>query len=137
MITYYLNSIVPRKFKYEEREYFGEWFLVELTNHGLEIQKSTPCIPFYEVSDVVINLKSKQWSDFMASVQKLNLRPIDPEDLITDGCEVECHITFYRTLVKFDIINPNFKNFTKFRNLINSLTICEQYPKGLFYDKEY
>jgi|TARA_B100000767_G_scaffold232569_1_gene224526 hypothetical protein len=132
-----IKHIVPRKFRYEEIVYFGESFLIELTNQGLEVRKSTLGSTYYEIVDDVINLEPKQWSDFMARVQKLNLKPIEPEEMICDGCAVDCHITFYRTLVKFDIGNPNFKNFTKFRNLINDLTICEQYPKGLLYGEGY
>tara|TARA_B100000768_G_scaffold169901_1_gene175836 strand:+ start:187 stop:588 length:402 start_codon:yes stop_codon:yes gene_type:complete len=132
-----IKYIVPRKFRYEEIVYFGESFLIELTNQGLEVRKSTLGSTYYEIVDDVINLEPKQWSDFMARVQKLNLKPIEPEEMICDGCAVDCHITFYRTLVKFDIGNPNFKNFTKFRNLINDLTICEQYPKGLLYGEGY
>tara|TARA_B110000908_G_C10065266_1_gene362549 strand:- start:69 stop:470 length:402 start_codon:yes stop_codon:yes gene_type:complete len=132
-----IRHIVPRKFRYEEIVYFGESYLIELTNQGLKVQKSTLSSTFYAIVDDVINLEPKQWSDFIARVQKLNLKPIEPEEMICDGCQVDCHITFYRTLVKFDISNPDFKNFTKFRSLINDLTICEHYPKGLLYVEDY
>ena len=53
-----------------------------------------------------------------------------------DGFEVQCHITFYRTLIKFDIVNPDFANFEQFRELINEFTFCEEFPLGLFYEEE-
>ena len=53
-----------------------------------------------------------------------------------DGFQVACHIAFEKNLIKFEIINPMFKNFENFRNLINSLTVCLEYPHGLLFDND-
>ena len=29
-----------------------------------------------------------------------------------------------------------FKNFENFRNLVNSLTVCSEYPHGLLFDDD-
>ena len=124
-------SLKPKKFLYEESEYFGKNYLIELTKYGLELQRSTVCIPFTNGSDVVVKPTSDEWKNFIDSVKSLKLKPKEPKDNILDGFEVKCHITFNEVLVKFYIINPEFENFEKFRYLVNSLTICNDYPKGV------
>ena len=41
-----------------------------------------------------------------------------------------------KKLIKFYIINPDFENFEEFRTLINSLTICDDYPNGLLEQED-
>ena len=81
--------------------------------------------------EIIVDPTSLQWKDFFHSVRDLKLKPKEPDNDILDGFEVKCHIVFKELLLKFDIINPNFENFEKLRNLINQLTICEDYPEGL------
>ena len=131
-----MKKFIPRKFRYEEFHYFREGFLVEWTSRGLEIQRTSACIPFLIHSDVVLKKSLEDFEDFISKVENLDLNPTDPEDLMCDGFEVQCHITFYRTLIKFDIVNPDFANFEKFRELINEFTVCEEFPFGLFYEEE-
>ena len=66
---------------------------------------------------------------------RTQIKPTEPEDLILT-MEVECHITFKARLVKFEFINPDFKNFKKLRKLINQLTICDDFPNGVLFDRE-
>ena len=111
--------------------------LIKLTNKGLELQKEGQpteeickdgsVIPF----GIIVEPTSLEWSNFFHSVRNLKLKPKEPENDILDGFEVKCHITFREVLLKFNIINPDFENFEKLRNIINQLTICENYPKGL------
>ena len=131
-----MKKFIPRKFRYEEFHYFREGFLVEWTSRGLEIQRTSACIPFLIHSDVVLKKSSEDFEDFISKVENLDLNPTDPEDLMCDGFEVQCHITFYRTLIKFDIVNPDFANFEQFRELINQFTVCKEFPLGLFDEEE-
>ena len=39
-------SLKPKKFLYEESEYFGNNYFIELTKYGLELKRSTVSIPF-------------------------------------------------------------------------------------------
>ena len=131
-----MKKFRPRKFRYEEFHYFSEGFLVEWTSRGLEIQRTSACIPFLVHSDVVLKKSPEDFEEFISKVQNLGLKPTNPEELACDGFGVQCHITFYRTLIKFDIVNPDFENFAEFRELINEFTICEEFPLGLFYEEE-
>ena len=132
----HMKKFMPRKFRYEEFHYFWKGFLVEWTSRGLEIQRTSACIPFLIHSDVVLQKSSEDFQDFISNLDKLDLKPIDPEDLVCDGFEVQCHITFYRRLIKFDIVNPDFANFEEFRKLINEFTVSEEFPLGLFNEEE-
>lgn len=128
--------MTPRKFKYEETSFYGANYLVELTERGLEVQHSTSCIPFLKVSDVVVKPTDSEWNNFEENVRSLCLIPREPDEGICDGSQVECHITFRNKLLKFDISNPSFDGFDDLKNLINQLTFCSEYPKGVFFDEE-
>ena len=124
----------PRKFFYQETVYFGTTTKIEWTNKGLDVTE----LERFEYPDqyegILINPSDKTWRRFETEVRELKLTPTEPEDMILDGMEVECHITFKTRLVKFNIINPDFKNFEKLRNLINQLTICDDFPDGAISD---
>jgi hypothetical protein len=128
--------MTPRKFKYEETSFYGSNYLVELTERGLEVQHSTSCIPFLKASDVVVKPTDSEWNNFEENVRSLCLIPCEPDEGICDGSQVECHITFRNKLLKFDISNPSFDGFDDLKNLINQLTFCSEYPKGVFFDEE-
>ena len=128
----------PRKFLYRELTYMRRRCdLIKLTKKGLELQREGQ--PFKVICEdggvmpfeIIVDPTSLQWKDFFHSVRDLKLKPKEPDNDILDGFEVKCHIVFREVLLKFDIINPNFENFEKLRKLINQLTICEDYPKGL------
>ena len=122
----------PRKFYYEERAYFGESVLIEWTHRGLELQKSTSCIPFLVGSDICLHPSDEDWNNFVEDLKALDLHPSSPVDFVCDGFEVNCHITFRTTLVKFRIINPDFFGFDRFKLLVNDLTKCQEFPRGIF-----
>jgi hypothetical protein len=128
--------MTPRKFKYEETSFGGLNYLVEWTEHGLEVQATTDCIPFLMVSDVIVRPSDEKWQNFEESVRSLCLLPSEPDEGMCDGSQVECHITFRNKLLKFDISNPSFDGFDDLKNLINQLTFCSEYPKGVFFDEE-
>ena len=92
--------------------------VIEWTAKGLEVQRASVGMPFLPESDVVIVPSYDQFQKFIAKVLALDLSPQDPEPYLCDGFEVNCHITFQNTLVKFDIINPEFHNFLEFRNFV-------------------
>ena len=126
--------MIPKKFLYEETAYMGRGtYIVKLENEGLKIQSETSYIP---KPDVVVKPTTRQWEDFFNSVENLNLKPEEPKHHICDGREVKCHITFKKKLIKFYIINPDFENFEEFRTLVNSLTICGDYPNGLLEQED-
>jgi len=126
--------MIPKKFLYEETIYMGRGtYIVKLENEGLKIQSETSYIP---KPDVVVKPTTREWEDFFNSVVNLNLKPEEPKHLICDGREVKCHIIFKNKRIKFYIINPDFENFEEFRTLVNSLTICNEYPNGLLEQVE-
>ena len=126
----------PCKFFYQETVYFGTTTKIEWTNKGLDVTE----LERFEYPDqhegILINPSDKTWQRFEKEVKELKLKPTEPEDIILDGMEVECHITFKARLVKFEFIKPDFKNFKKLRNLINQLTICDDFPNGVLFDRE-
>ena len=128
------SKYTPRKFFYQETVYFGTTTKIEWTNKGLDVTE----LERFEYPDqyegTLISPSDKTWEGFEKEVRELKLKPTEPEDLILDGMEVECHITFKTRLVRFNIINPDFKNFEKLRNLINQLTICDDFPDGAISD---
>ena len=126
--------MAPKKFLYEETIYMGRGtYIIKFENEGLKIQSETSYIP---KPDVVVKPTIREWEDFFNSVENLNLKPEEPKHHICDGREVKCHITFKKKLIKFYIINPDFENFEEFRTLVNSLTICDDYPNGLLEQED-
>ena len=126
--------MAPKKFLYEETIYMARGtYIIKLENEGLKIQSETSYIP---KPDVVVKPTIREWEDFFNSVVNLNLKPEEPKHHICDGREVKCHITFKKKLIKFYIINPDFENFEEFRTLVNSLTICNEYPKGVLEQED-
>ena len=121
----------PRKFIYEEVHYFGKTYLIEWAESRLEIQDSTPCIP-YLASPYWIKPTNEDWARLEKAILSLNLKPTEPEWGATDGMEVQCWITFKTKILRFHIINPDFTGFDELRELLNSFTISDEYPDGLF-----
>ena len=89
-----------------------------------------------EFEEIIINPSDETWKQFEENARNLNLKPVEPEELILDGMEVECHITFKTKLVQFNIINPDFENYEQLRKLVNELTICDDFPQGVLFDEE-
>ena len=126
--------MAPKKFLYEETIYMARGtYIIKLENEGLKIQSETSYIP---KPDVVVKPTNREWEDFFNSVVNLNLKPEEPKHLICDGREVKCHIIFKNKRIKFYIINPDFENFEEFRTLVNSLTICNEYTKGVLEQED-
>ena len=125
--------MLPKKFLYKETVYMGGGtYIVKLENEGLKIQHER----FIHKSDAVVKPTLKEWEDFFNSVVNLNVKPEKPKHHILDGFQVKCHIIFKNKHIKFDIINPDFKNFKEFRTLVNSLTICDEYQNGLLKQED-
>lgn len=120
----------PRKFVYMETHYFGDTYSVKWTTDGLELS-AMPVGVWSSRPDATLELSSESISEFIDNVKTLQLCPEDNDEFIADGFEVACHITFRNRLVKFEIVNPKFTNFEKFRDLINELTVCDTFPEGL------
>ena len=128
--------MVPEKLIWEEHAYFGFSYLIELTENGISLQKSTACIPFTIEPYCLVRPSEDQWNRFHQSLLSLNLDPRPPEHPICDGFEVSCHIKFKGLKVKFNIVNPEFTGFDELSELVNQLTVCEDHPKGLLLDTE-
>lgn len=128
--------MVPKKLVWEEHHYFGFSYLIELTENGISLQKSTECIPFTDEPYCLVSPSEDQWNHFHQSLLSLNLDPRPPEHPICDGFEVSCHIKFKGLKVKFNIVNPEFTGFDELSELVNQLTVCEDHPKGLLLDTD-
>jgi hypothetical protein len=121
--------MLPRKFFYEEHSFFSTLKKIEFIDGYLDIQSTTPCIP-YLIEGPCKQVSDAEWLEVEQAITALNLKPRS-DDLILDGCGVDCWITFKRRLVKFYIINPEFEGFNELRKIINRLSICEAYPEGV------
>ena len=128
--------MVPQKLIWEEHTYFGFSYLIELTEDGISLQKSTACIPFTVEPYCLVRPSEDQWKSFHQSLMSLNLDPKSPKELICDGFEVSCHIKFKGLKIKFNIVNPDFSGFDELSELVNQLTVCEDYPNGLLLDAD-
>ena len=126
----------PKKFFYEEIEYRGYTYLIKLSKGKLKLQKLPVSATLISGFELFAEPSPQKWKDFFIAVNNLNLNPDEPTEEVLDGFQVECHISFEKDLIKFEIINPRFKNFENFRSLVNSLTICSEYPQGLLFDDE-
>ena len=126
----------PTKFFYEEIEYRGYTYLIKLVKGNLKLQKTSVGQRIISGFDILTEPSNQNWKDFFIAVNNLNLNPDEPTEEVLDGFQVECHISFEKDLIKFEIINPRFKNFENFRNLVNSLTVCLEYPQGLLFDDD-
>jgi hypothetical protein len=109
--------------------FFSSLKKIEFIDGYLDIQSTTPCIP-YLIDGPRKRLSDSEWSKVEEAITALNLKPRSG-DMILDGCGVNCWITFSRRLVKFYIINPEFEGFNELRKIINRLSICEAYPEGV------
>ena len=125
----------PTIFYYERISYMDSIQLIELIEGKLRLQDTPMGVTIID-GFVFAEPTQVEWKDFYQSVKNLNLKPKDPEEKIMDGFEVNCHIAFNRDLIKFNIINPRFNKFREFENLVNSLTICEDYPSGLLNEDD-
>jgi len=103
----------PRKFFYEKRHYFGNSVLVEWANDRLELQVTSPCIPYLQTADDFTKPTEDVWSRFEAEVQLIDHRNLIGDYSLCDGFEVFCHITFRKRLVKFAALNPSSNEFEK------------------------
>lgn len=131
-------SYSPRKFLYQETVYF-RWLTtkIEWTEKGLSIIEGEKLPYSDEFEGIIINPSDETWEQFEKSVRLLNLNPVNSEYEITDGVVVDCNISFKMKLVQFNLENPDFKNYEKLRDLINELTICDDFPQGaLFYGED-
>jgi len=127
----------PRKFLYQETVYFGGFTTkIEWTEKGLSVIENEKIFFADKFEGIIINPSDETWEQFEKTVGLLNLNPVDSEYQIMDGVVVDCHITFKTKLVQFNLENPDFKNYEKLRELINELTICDDFPQGALFDGE-
>lgn len=125
--------MTPRKFFYCECHYFGMHYLVEWDGEFLGLQVTSPCIPFLVEPKIKIQPTESQWVNFRESIKGLQILKQPEDDLICDGFDVDCHISFYRRQFKFNLVNPSSRDFECLRDSINTLTICDQMVEGIFY----
>tara|TARA_B100000989_G_C19422252_1_gene419183 strand:+ start:271 stop:840 length:570 start_codon:yes stop_codon:yes gene_type:complete len=75
----------PRKFFYQETVYFGTTTKIEWTNKGLDVTE----LERFEYPDhdaaTLINPSDKSWEQFEKNIKNLDLKPVEPEDMILDG----------------------------------------------------
>jgi hypothetical protein len=122
----------PRKFMYQESSLFATHRIIEWKESRLHTQRQYRSTDPDACDEAFVNIDGKTWSEFQRQVTALELDPIEPDgELICDGLQVECHITFYRRLIKFEQSEPKFKGLDELQRLINNLTICAIFPKGV------
>ena len=125
----------PRKFIYREYGFFGTHYLIEWRETGLHAQQQHRFLGPDYCDEAILNIDGAAWSEFKKQVTALELDPVAPDgEPVCDGLQVECHITFNRRLIKFHQSEPEFNGLDSLQGLINDLTICELFPKGVLLD---
>ena len=127
----------PRKFVYEENGFDG-CFLIEWKNNRLELQASSPCIPFLVEPNEFMVPSQIQWAQFRKAIESWDLKIIDQKDTDThkkcfETSSVKCWITFEKQLLKFELESDNFEHHTSLRKAVNHLTVCEKYDLGFLF----
>ena len=120
----------PRKFQYLEDHYFGNHYEISLVNSQLELVSSSGCIPALADSEVKIQPKESRWKEFQTELSSFDFGNWKDNHGIIDGFGIEVWITFEKR-IEIALLNPNFTEFYRFRTLINNLTKCPDYPRGL------
>lgn len=126
------NNMKPRKFYFNQSAFSGHAYQVEWKNGQLGLRQSPCIIHDFDEVETIVKPSDEDWSNFEKSVKSLHMIPVDHNDMICDGTWVEVWITFRRRLAKFSMTNPEFKGYTQFLGLVNELTVCPEYPRGLF-----
>ena len=125
----------PTKFYYQEDPFRAKCVLIEWTDRGLELQKSKAWEPhFFTESDICLHPSDEDWNRFVEEVKALDLHPSSTFES-WDRIAVNCHIKFRNNLVKFSIKDQDFFGFDRFKLLVNDLTKCQEFPRGIF-DRE-
>jgi hypothetical protein len=127
-------SIAPRKFFFEQSAFMGTTFWIELLNEEkLYLQKSTSCIPFLLSNQTYSKPTFHEWQEFRDGLEAASFTHLDEVDLC-DGTMVEFWCTFYRRM-KFTIHLGDTTELIGLHQLLNPLTVCEEFPDGLFYEE--
>ena len=95
----------PRKFYYEEQSYFGSHYLIDLNENDrlrLNVQETSPCIPFLNEPLSIATPTERQWQAFEKKLYSLGLESLSEEG-ICDGTWIDIWITF-RKKVKRSVI---------------------------------
>ena len=125
----------PRKFIYREHGFFAIHYLIEWRKTGLHAQRQHRGRGPDDCDEAVLKVDGPTWSKFRKQVAALELVPIEPDgEPVCDGLQVECHITFHNRLIKFEHSNPEFTGLYELQELINNLTVCELFRRGVLLD---
>lgn len=127
----------PRKFYYYEGSVFGSSYLIEWKNNRLELRHPPFSNAAFAELDAFVVPSNEAWLDFERNIRGLGIDPVDPNNHILDGTQVDVWITFRFRLIRFFTTNPEFKKFHRFRNLVNELTYCSKFPNGIFKSSFY
>ena len=126
--------IIPRKFFFEQTAFMGLTYWIELRDEGkLYLQKSTSCIPFLLNDQTFSRPTHYAWQEFRDGLEIASFCQLGDVDLC-DGTMVEFWCTFYRR-IKFTIHLGDTSALIGLHKLLNPLTICEEFPAGLFFDE--
>ena len=123
----------PKKFYYEEQSYFGSHYLIDLNENDrlrLNVQETSPCIPFLREPLSIATPTEKQWQAFEKKLYSLGLESLNEEG-ICDGTWIDIWITF-RKKVKLSIHLGEYTKLKPLHRALNPLTKCREYPRGLF-----
>lgn len=124
---------IPRKFYFEQSAFMGITYWIDLRDEGkLYLQKSTSCIPFLTDDQTYSKPTNDVWRAFRAGLENSSFDKLEDDD-ICDGTIVDFWCTYYRR-IKLTIHLGDTAMLIDLHKLINPLTICEDFPAGLFYD---
>ena len=126
-----MSQPYPKKFYYEERSYMGTHYLIEMAeNNRLNVQETSPGIPFLAEPTSFATPTQKQWTAFEKRLNSMDLESLN-EERICDGTWVEIWITFTKR-VKVSIHLGDCSKLRPLHFALNPLTMCEEFPQGLF-----
>ena len=125
------SMIVPRKLVYQEDSYFGMSYLIKLHSaKSISLQKSAGGTAASFAPIEICYPSELAWTNFKTKIQSFNFKDIRTSEVL-DGCCTDVWVTYYKR-IKFSYIFGDEPELDLIRNIFNPITICEEYPKGLF-----
>lgn len=121
----------PRKFLYEQSTFTAKNFYIELSDRTkLKLGSSTYGSAALPDQMVTVAPTSAKWLEFKVRLNNFDFHNLEDEE-ICDGTQLEFWCT-YRRSIKFNCSVGDATKLGELQALINPLTICDDYPLGLF-----
>ena len=80
-----MSQPYPKKFYYEEGSYMGTHYLIEMAeNNRLNVQETSPGIPFLAEPTSFTTPTQKQWTAFEKKLHSMDLESLNEERIVME-----------------------------------------------------